>query len=188
MAEAGIKDPSTLHLEILYNTNDMRKTVAQVLQQMWKQNLGVDAQLHNEEWKSYVADMKQKNFVSLCRAGWIGDYPDPMTFLDMLTTTSTANYSHWSNAKYDDWITKARLEPNAQKRMQDMTQAEAILMDELPMIPIHQQNRDYLMKPYVKGYYPNLIDHRVWQTVWLDGSTTSSKPMWDAVKARTHKP
>lgn len=182
LVDAGIKDPSTLQLEILYNTNDMRKTVAQVIQQMWKQNLGITVQLHNEEWKSYIKDMQNKNFGTLCRAGWVGDYPDPMTFLDMATTTSTANFSRWGNAKYDELINKARLEPNAQKRMQYLTQAETILLDEMPLIPIYQQNRDYLVKPYVKGYHANLIDHRVWQSVSLD-DTSTGKSMWETMKA-----
>ncbi len=186
LAEAGIKDPSTIHLEILYNTQDIRKTVAQVLQQMWKQNLGIDVQLHNEEWKSWTADMKQKNYVSLCRYGWIGDYLDPMTFLDMLTTNGPSNFSYWGNPKYDVLINQARIEPNPQKRMDLMRQAETVLLDDMGVIPIYQQNKSFLIKPTVKGYYPNILDIHSWQFVSLDGAGGRT-PTWGLVKGRLQK-
>jgi oligopeptide transport system substrate-binding protein len=183
LAEAGITDPSTVTVEILYNTHDERKTVAQVIQQMWKQNLGINTQLHNEEWKSYLKDMKQKNYASLCRAGWVGDYLDPMSFLDMPMTNGPMNQGHWGNAKYDELINKARMEPNAQKRMQYMNQAETILMEEMPLIPIYQQNKNFLMKPYVKGYLPNILDYHNWQTVYLEEAPSTDAPShWDHIR------
>lgn len=183
LAEAGITDPSTVTVEILYNTNDQRKTAAQVIQQMWKQHLGINAQLHNEEWKSYLKDMKQKNYRSLCRAGWVGDYLDPMTFLDMPMTNGPMNQGYWANPKYDELINKARMEPNAKKRLQHLSQAETILMEEMPLIPIYQQNRDYLVKPGVKGYLPNILDFHPWQFVSLDGATGGDAPShWDHIR------
>lgn len=188
LAEAGVKDPSTVTVEILYNTHEQRKTVAQVIQQMWKQNLGINVQLHNEEWKSYLKDQKQKNYVSLCRSGWVGDYLDPMTFLDMLVSTSTMNHSYWGNPKYDELIAKANQEPNVQKRLQLLSQAESILVDELPLIPIYQQNKTYLIKPFVKGYYPNVLDAHPWQSVSIDGVGAKERvPTWQHIHHRLKK-
>lgn len=181
LAEAGIKDPSTVTIEIVYNTHDHHKTVASVVQQMWKQNLGINVQLHNEEWKSYLKDLKQKNYTNLIRGGWVGDYLDPMTFLDMFVTNGPMNHGYWSNPKYDELIGKAQQEPNAQKRAQYMQQAEAILLEELPIIPLYQQNKDYLIKSYVKGYLPNILDIHSWQWVSLDGSGPRT-PGWNLVK------
>ncbi|PIR20739.1 MAG: hypothetical protein COV45_04070 [Deltaproteobacteria bacterium CG11_big_fil_rev_8_21_14_0_20_47_16] len=182
LKEAGV-DPTTLPVEILYNTHEKRKTVAQVVQQMWKQNLGVNATLHNEEWKSWIRDLQQKTFPSLCRQGWVGDYLDPMTFLDMLTTHSTGNFSNWGNAQYDKLISQARLEPNAQKRLQLLSQAEAILLDETPIITLLQNNKDYLIKPEIKGYYGNLLDSHPWQYIYIEGAGPQLTP-WNMVKNR----
>jgi ABC-type oligopeptide transport system substrate-binding subunit len=194
LKEAGITDPATVTVEILYNTHEQRKTVAQVVQQMWKQNLGITVQLHNEEWKSWIRDMQQKTYPGVCRAGWVGDYLDPMTFLDMLPTTSPANYSNWSNPKYDELIAKARMEPNAQKRMQLLSQAEAILMDEMPIIPLFQQSKDYLIKPYVKGHHSNLLDTHPWDVVSLEGAPTAATAAagggidhWSEMRSLFHK-
>jgi oligopeptide transport system substrate-binding protein len=127
--------------------------------------------------------MKRKSFSSLCRAGWVGDYLDPMTFLDLPMINGPMNHSYWGNPKYDELINKARMEASAQKRAQFMSQAETILMEEMPLIPIYQQNRDYLVKPHVKGYYPNILDFHSWQFVSIDGAASSDAPShWNHIR------
>lgn len=184
LAEAGVKDPSSLQIEIIYNTQALHKTIAQVVQQMWKQNLGITASLRNEEWKSYLKDLKQKAYADAIRGGWIGDYVDPMTFLDMLVGSSPLNYSNWRNAQYDDLIAKATVEANPQRRMQILQSAEKILLDEMPLIPLVHQNKDYLIKSVVKGYYPNLQDVHSWQGVYLEGAGGERRPAWTKIQGQ----
>ncbi|PIR20740.1 MAG: ABC transporter substrate-binding protein [Deltaproteobacteria bacterium CG11_big_fil_rev_8_21_14_0_20_47_16] len=183
LKEAGV-DPASLQIEILYNTMDLHKSIAEVIQQMWRQNLGVNATLHNEEWKSYLKDMQQKNFM-ICRAAWGGDFPDAMTFLENMTSASPQNYSNWSSAKYDALINQAQNESNVAKRNQQLHDAEAVLIEEVPLVPIMQQNKDFMIKPYVKGYYSNSLDVHPWQFVFIDGDDTTAP--WQSIRKQFKK-
>lgn len=187
LAEAGIKDPSAVTVEIMYNTKDENKTVAQVVQQMWKQNLGITVTLRNQEWKSYVKDMTQKNYSGLCRSGWIGDFPDAITFLDMFASNNQMNNGYWKSPKLDELVAAANQESNVQKRAQIMQQIEQILLTELPTIPIFQKNKDYMIKSYVKGYDSNLIDIHPWKFVSLDGGAATPQSPWMLMKSRFGK-
>lgn len=170
LAEAGYSDPSQLPpIMIHYNTDDRHKLVAQVVQQMWKKNLGIHVQLWNEEWKSYLKTQNMMNY-QVSRSGWIGDYPDPTTFLDMFTANSTINQTGWKNAGFDLLLQKAAQELNPQKRFETLRQAEAVILEEAPVIPFYTYSKMYLIKPYVKGFYPNLQDIHPYKWVYLEGS------------------
>ncbi len=183
LAEAGV-DPASMQVEILYNTQDMHKTVAEVVQQMWKQNLGINATLHNEEWKSYLKDLHQVNFV-LARGAWGGDYPDATTFLDNLTSSSPQNNSNWKSPKYDALIDQAHHEPDVAKRAKLLQDAEAVILTEVPLIPLFQQNKDYIIAPALKGYYPNSLDVHPWKFVYLEGATPRSP--WQQIRSHFGK-
>ena len=99
-------------IDILYNTSEGHQAIAEVIQQQWKNNLGIDVSLTNKEWASYLASTHAMEY-STARAGWIGDYPDPNTFLDMWLTDGANNETGWSNKKYDQLILAAAAENDA---------------------------------------------------------------------------
>lgn len=144
-------------VEILYNTNENHRAIAEVIQQMWKNNLGINAELKNSEWNTYLSSIHSMEY-SIARAGWVPDYPDANTFIDMWLTDGENNETGWSNAEYDALVQKAAEEPDLDQRLRWMEQAEAILMAELPVIPIYYYVSKAMVAPRVKGYFPNVQD------------------------------
>lgn len=168
LAEAGYKDGASMpKIEILYNTSEDHKRIAVAIQQMWKKNLGIDVELFNQEWKVYLDTQRNMNFF-LARAGWIGDYPDPNTFLDMFVTGGGNNQTGWSNKAYDALIEKASQSTNKEQRYEDFRQAEELLMKELPVLPIYVYTNHKLLAEEVKMLDP--INHSIteWQSNLLD--------------------
>lgn len=101
LAQAGYPNGKGFpKLELLYNTNEGHKKIAEALQYMWKKNLNVTVTLHNEEWKTYL-DSKKLAKYQICRESWIGDYNDPTTFLDFFRSNSHLNTTGWSHPDYD---------------------------------------------------------------------------------------
>ncbi len=159
LAEAGYADGRgfSATFQIMYNTNEVHKAVAELIQSQWKQHLGIDVKLQNQEWAVFLSNSRQMEYW-VARAAWIGDYLDPNTFLDMFVTDGANNQSGWSNKEYDRLIEAAARERDAAKRLQLLHDAERILMDELPVIPIYNYVTTGMVRPYLKGYYPNVQD------------------------------
>ncbi len=126
----------------------------QALVQMWKDNLGVDVTISQEETATYFDDIQQSR-LQMWTSGWIMDYPDPENLLDLLFySKSPNNDSRYSNPDYDNLIVQARTEQDPQKRLQLYQQAEQILINDLPWIPLYFGQQHYVVKPYVKGFDP----------------------------------
>jgi oligopeptide transport system substrate-binding protein len=153
LAEAGYPGGEGFPaVEILYNTSEMHKLVAEAIQEMWKQNLGIDnVTLTNQEWGVYLNTRDEGDFM-IARAGWIGDYLDPFTFLDMWVTDGGNNNSRFSNAEYDQLIADVRLGDDEVQRMEMMHRLEDILMEEMPICPIYYYTQPVMVKSYVKDY------------------------------------
>jgi oligopeptide transport system substrate-binding protein len=168
LAEAGYPDGKGMPpIELLYNTSEAHRTVAEAIQQMWKTKLGIDARLANQEWKVYLDSQRSLNY-QVCRGSWIGDYVDPNTFLDMWLTGGGNNETGWSNPEYDRLIAQAAATVDPQQRLEVFQKAEAILMDEMPEIPIYFYTRVCLQRPEVKGWYPTLLDNHNYKFVYLE--------------------
>jgi len=171
LAEAGYPGGKGMPpLEILYNTSEAHKAIAEVIQEMWKKNLGIEnVTLTNQEWKVYLATRDAGTFM-IARAGWLGDYNDPMTFLDMWVTGGGNNNSRWSNKEYDALVTKARLETDPVKRMQMLHELEDMLFADgaWPIMPIYYYVDSYLMKDYVKGVYISPLGPIDFKHAWID--------------------
>jgi oligopeptide transport system substrate-binding protein len=167
LTQAGFPDGKGLQpIEILYNTSESHKKIAEAIQQMWSENLGVQATLYNQEWKVFLDTQHSKNYM-VSRAGWIADYNDPNTFLDMLTTGNGNNHAGWSNSAYDSLIEKAAKELNPKKRHEIFQKAEDILLEELPVIPLYIYTRIYLLSPDVQGWFENVEDVHPLKYVWM---------------------
>lgn len=151
LTEAGYSDPKKFPvIEILYNTNETNKQIAEVIQEMWREKLGIEATLVNQEWKVYLQSRGTGNF-QVARSSWIGDYVDPMTFLDLWATGNGNNYTGWNNPRYDQLIDTAKTTNDKKARYQALHDAEKLLMNEMPVIPIYFYTRPYIIKPWVKG-------------------------------------
>jgi oligopeptide transport system substrate-binding protein len=168
LAEAGHPGGQGLPpIEIHYNTSENHRAIAETVQQMWKKNLGIDATLRNEEWKVYLDSQAHTNYMA-SRSGWTGDYPDPNTFLDTFLSYSGNNRTGWKNAEYDRLLNEAACTVDEAQRYELFQQAEAILLDELPLIPIYYYTRAYLLHPAVKNWHPTFLDHHPYKHVYLE--------------------
>jgi len=158
LAKAGYPDGKGLpKIEILYNTNDNHRIIAEVISDHWRKTLGIDVGLRNLEWGVYLDSQRELDYV-VARAGWVADYPDPNTFLDMFLTGGAQNQTGWGNPDYDKWIAKAARESSPVKRMEHFRKAEAILMDEMPIIPIYFYVSINLVKPKITDFHANILD------------------------------
>ncbi|MED3624101.1 peptide ABC transporter substrate-binding protein [Neobacillus thermocopriae] len=135
---------------LTYNTLESHKKIAEALQQMFKENLGVDVKLANMESSVFASEQKALKF-QLSRSSFLADYADPINFLENFVTGSPMNRTGWSNAEFDQLIKEAKMEKDEKKRYEMMYKAEKILMDEAPIIPIHFYNQVYLQNKDVTG-------------------------------------
>ncbi len=159
LAESGFPDGKGFpKVELLYNTNELHRVVTQAVQQMWKERLGIDVELVNVEWKVYLARQASLEY-NLSRAGWIGDYPDPNTFLDMWITGGGNNQTGWSNKGYDELIARAGHTSEPRERAKLLAEAEKILVvDDVPIIPLFTYVNKGMLSRKVKGWSPNILD------------------------------
>lgn len=159
LAEAGFPDGKGFpKLTVLYNTSDRHKVIAEWVQQQWKNNLGIDIELQNMEWKTFLdVRSKQHDFV-ICRAGWVGDYQDPNTFLDMFVTGSGNNDGLYSNKQYDDLIHLAATQSGSE-RMATLHKAEEILMTQDQAVApfFFYVNQDLIDLSKWSGWYPTPV-------------------------------
>lgn len=151
LAEAGYPDGKGFpEVSILYNTNGNHNVIAQAIQDMWSKNLGVNVKLTGQEWKVYQESEKNLQY-DVARAGWIGDYIDPMTFMDMFVTDGGNNQTGWSNATYDKAISTAKSSSDPKVRYQALHDAEKTLMTDMPIMPIYYYVNKYVVKDNIKG-------------------------------------
>ena len=169
LAEAGYPEGQGFPaFEILYNTQENHRTIAVAIQQMWRETLGISATPVNKEWKVYLDSQDNMNY-EVSRRGWIGDYVDPNTFLDMMITDGGNNKTGFSNPEYDNLVLReAPNTLNQEERFKLYYQAETLLMNEMPIIPIYTYQSKHLKHPSLKGLPPNIMDHYNWKYVSLD--------------------
>lgn len=165
LAEAGYADTASFpRFDIMINVSESHRILAEAIQQMWKQNLGINVGINSQDWGVYL-DSQQRLEYDVCRAGWIADYTDPVVFLDMWTTGNGNNQTGWSNAEFDALIAKSRGIADTTERYKVLTQAEAILLKDMPVIPIYVYSRYYLISPMVKNWHPLLLDTHPWKYI-----------------------
>ena len=168
LAEAGYPNGANMPpVEILYNTSENHKRIAETIQQMWKTQIGVDVQLVNQDWKVYLDTTRSMNY-TLARAAWIGDFMDPVNFLEMWLTDGGNNETGYSRPEYDALIQQAYAEADPAKRLVALKTAEDMILEDLPVIPIYFYTRKYLQAPEVKGYVPNVLGYMRFQDFYLE--------------------
>ncbi|ASV74196.1 Oligopeptide ABC transporter, periplasmic oligopeptide-binding protein OppA [Thermogutta terrifontis] len=175
LAEAGYPGGRGFpKIEILYNTHESHQAIAELVQAQWKRNLGINVRLQNQDWARYLASRRQGEFW-VARAGWIADYLDPNTFLEMMTTGNPNNHGGWSNAEYDRLISRAQVEVDEQRRLALFKEAETLLLEEMPILPLYFPVTRAMVRPYVRGYYGNVLDIHPLKDIWVDVSKKSGK-------------
>ena len=161
LAEAGYPNGEGIGtLEILYNTDDKHKAIAEAVQEMLKQNLGLSVKLVNQEWAVFQDTRNSGNYQALARHGWTGDYRDPQTFLDMFMTVGGApnpqSGNMYQNEAFDALMEKALASTGAE-RYDAFYQAEELLMEDGYIIPIQYNVQTVLSSPKLTGWYLSSI-------------------------------
>lgn len=154
LAEAGYPNGEGFPVvEYLYNTSDAHKAVAEALQNMWEQELGVTVTLNNQEWAAFLQTRKDGDY-SIARNGWISDYNDPISFLDMWMTGGGNNDAQYANPEYDNIIKQAKATSDATERMKLLHQAEDILVGQDYVVnPLYFYTQKYMLADGIEGTY-----------------------------------
>ena len=158
-AEAGYSPDEPLRLQVLYNTQENHRTIALAVSSMWKEVLGIETELMNQEWKVYLETRRSKATTEVFRAGWIGDYNDAFTFAELQHSDSGMNDSGWNNPRYDALLAQASMEGDLGRRAELLQQAERVLLEDVPLIPLYFYVTKRVVKPWVGGYESNIMDH-----------------------------
>ncbi|MCL9782272.1 ABC transporter substrate-binding protein [Vibrio sp. S4M6] len=151
LKEAGYDREHPLSFDLLYNTDANNKKIATAVQAMLKQELGVNVTLVNQEWKTYLQTLHQGDF-EVARESWSGDYNEPSTFLNLMTTSNAENDPKYHNKEYDALIRKAMTLTNDKERNELYHKAERMLARDMPVAPIYQFVTSRLVSPTIGGY------------------------------------
>ncbi len=152
--------------ELLYNTSESHRTLAEAVQEMWRRDLGIQVVLANEDVKA-TEGARTTGKYDLLRSAWIADYEDPSAFLDIWRSDSGNNFTGWSSSDYDSLLFAAARTLDPAARNQLYARAERILMSEAPIIPLYHYTHVFLIRPSVHGWSPTLLDHHPYRAVWL---------------------
>lgn len=148
MEEAGYGPGNPLEVQILYNTSEAHKSVAIAVSQMWKQALGVETTLANQEWQTFL-DARQSGDFEIARGGWCGDYNEASTFLDLMSSTSGYNDSKFVNEEVDEILAQAK---TADDPLTNYQRVEEIIAEEMPIAPIYHYAAVYMLDEHLENW------------------------------------
>ncbi len=167
LAEAGYPDGAGLPtLELLYNTSENHRRIAEVVQQQWRA-IGVQSRLTNQEFASLLEARRAGDF-QILRSSWVADYNEPLSFLDLFTSTNPNNYTGWSDPAYDHALSQAALTQDPQARHELYRSAETRLLDAAPLLPVYVNAHVYLIHPAVRGWFAHPLARHPLERVWLE--------------------
>ncbi|MFK8018600.1 MAG: peptide ABC transporter substrate-binding protein [Pseudomonadales bacterium] len=174
MAAAGYPNGKGFpEIELQYNTHDQHRKIAIAVQQMWKDELNISVRIQNKDWKVYLNEEVTGNY-ELSRGSWIGDYVDPNTFLDMWTTGGGHNKTGFASSEFDELVLQTA--PRAkthEERLEVFYQAEELLMEQVPILPIFTYASKHLVHESVLGLTSNYMDFVNFRYVSLQPQNTS---------------
>jgi oligopeptide transport system substrate-binding protein len=166
-AEAGFPDGKGFpRLKLLVSSREAAATIGAATQAMWRQHLGVEIEIEHKEWTAYLVAMQSLDF-DICSGGWIGDYIDPLTFLEMWSPGNGNNNTGWVSQPFADKLAESFQLTDPSERYAKLKQAEQILLAEAPMAPVAWRSKNYLIHPSVKGWNPLLLDCHPYTSVRL---------------------
>ena len=165
-AAAGYSAQHPLRVALHYPTDSDNRRTYEAVAAMWRANLGAEVDTYNEEFRVQLNERHLKK-LALFHYAWIGDYPDPYTFLQLFQTGFGYNDGGYSNPRYDALLTAAGNEADAARRLQLLSQAEAILDEDVACIPLYYYSTRHLIKSYVRGWTSNIQDRNLSQYMYL---------------------
>ncbi|PCG20312.1 peptide ABC transporter substrate-binding protein [Brachyspira sp. G79] len=160
LSEAGYSNGSNFPVLEFKTNPGTGVTIAEAVQQMWKENLNIDMTITQEEWSVFQKNRQTRNYV-VCRADWIGDYLDPMTFADLFVSSSSGNRVGYNNADYDKLILEAKNTLDNKIRMNNMHKAEDMLIGEdMAFIPLYHYTSPSMQNPKLKDVIADTLEIR----------------------------
>lgn len=158
MSKAGYPEGRGLRLRLIFSSLDVHRQLAEAAQAQWRAAFPhIQIELASMEWQVFRQARQQRDF-DLAMRHWIADYNDPYNFLELMLTNNSNNQTGWSNPNYDQLIEQANATSVPNQRFYLLAQAERLLLEELPFIPIYEGVTFFLSKPYVQGWHTNLLD------------------------------
>jgi ABC-type oligopeptide transport system substrate-binding subunit len=155
---AGYSVDKPLHLRVLFNSGNTIKQVAIAIASMWKQNLGVETEFLEEEYRVFLESRKDTSRWEIARLGWTADYNDAGNFLDTLRAGSPNNDSKYDRREYDSLLDRAASTVDPSDRRHLLEDAERLMLSDYPIMPIYFYSSKRLIKPYVKGARANPLN------------------------------
>jgi oligopeptide transport system substrate-binding protein len=169
LAEAGYPDAKGFPtITLMYNTSEGHKKIAEAIAAMWKDALGIDVKVENQEWKVYLNTISKKTPVEemphVWRLGWCADYPDENNWVKEVFAPSARNDIRWNNQEFQKIVDEAEVSPDPAKRKELYFQAEKILCDdEAAIAPIYYYTTVALTKPWLTRYYGEMGGEHWWK-------------------------
>ena len=157
-AQAGYSRDNPLQVELRYNTSTPHRRLALAVAAMWRETLGVQTRLRNEEWKVFVGTRRQRVITQVFRGGWIADIDDARNFLDTFRSDSASNWSGHADPDYDALLDAADAAPSLARRQQLLRQAETRLQSAHAVLPLYHYTSKHLVHPDVQGFEANPLD------------------------------
>ena len=185
---AGYSDENPLRIEIRYNTSENHKKIALAIASMWKQVLGVNVTLVNEEFRVFLQNRQQKAITQVFRAGWISDYNDPYSFLELFRTGDGRNDYGYSNSIFDAVLDEVGTERIRARRARLMFEAERVLLTDFAIIPIYSYVTKRLVDQHLKGWQNNVMDHHLTRYMYKLKSRASGETALEEEPAGEEKP
>lgn len=168
LTESGYKAASSFpDITILTTDSDSGRREAEALQAMWKKNLGINVRIIQREWTTYLQKQYDADF-DLAVGGWIGDYLDPTTFLEMWIKDGGNNNTGWSSENFEALLMEAENTADVPTRMATLAKAESILVGETPVMPIYWYTTNYLIRPEVQNWNPLLLNNHPFKFISLE--------------------
>ena len=167
MHEAGYGPDKPLQIELRYNTSDTQQRIALAIQAMWKDALGVEATLVNEEFQVLLANMQAREVTQVFRSSWTGDYNDAHTFLSIMEGDNPANLPGYASEEYDALMQRAAEQVDLGRRRLWLEEAERVLLADHPVIPLYFFVSKHLVSPDVVGWGDNVLDYHYSQHLSL---------------------
>jgi oligopeptide transport system substrate-binding protein len=169
-SEAGYGPDNPLRIELRHITADSHKRIAEAVQFMWQEALGVETTTIIEEFQVLLEHMRKKEITQVFVSGWTGDYDDANAFLEILQSRNLSNMSGYSNPEYDRQMQRAAKQTDMRVRQGYLEEAEAILLDDHPIIPIYFLVNKNMVSPRVRGWQDNILNYHYSQYLSLADS------------------
>ena len=157
-AAAGFHGGSALTVRLTYDAGDVHEKVALAVRSMWQDVLGVDVSLQRLEWKLFLDTRNDRSAWQVMRFAWVGDFDDASTFTDLFVSGGAQNLPGYANRRYDDLLKQASVSIDGSARQQLMTEAERVLIEDYPFVPLYFYVNKHLVSDRVHGFEPNALD------------------------------